>query len=101
MTMIECPCCRGSGEVHSLAGVTLSRLQRRIYEIVQSCDDHGIDMHDLAERVYAHRRDGGPEYAADSIRVTIHLMNKRLAACGRQIKASVRGRGAGYRVVAI
>jgi hypothetical protein len=99
MILIECPCCRGSGEVQSLTGVSLSMLERRIYEIVQSCGGEGIDMHRLSERVYADRRDGGPEYAADSIRATICRMNKRLAASGRQVKASTLGRGAGYRVV--
>jgi len=44
-----------------LAAVALTHwLYRRLYEIVRDAGDYGITRDALAQKLYAHRTDGGP-----------------------------------------
>ena len=90
--MITCPCCGGRGEIEEKAPVPLSPLEFAIYDTVRRCPD-GINVHELADRVYAGRRDGGPEYAGSSIRVTIMRVNRKLKGKGLRIAGTYHRTG--------
>lgn len=99
MPLIECPCCGGGGVVPDI-GVALSGMERDIFEIVIAAKHPGIALEAIVSRVYGGRRDGGPEDALGTTRVRIWRMNKRLSGIGLRVKASNKGCGALYRVVA-
>ncbi len=90
-----CPCCGGSGEIKDLGPVKLTTTQQRIYDIVKSAKN-GIGCTEIVDRLYADRRDGGPDTAINTVNVIINQMNKRLAAVNQRIKCDHRGRGATF-----
>jgi hypothetical protein len=51
---------------------------------------------ELVDRLYAHRHDGGPDNARNTMHVTISQMNKRLAAINQRIKCEHRGPGSTF-----
>ena len=59
-------------------------LYRRLYEIVRDAGDYGITRDAFAQKLYAHRTDGGP--ASNCIKQIISArINPRLAAFGLAI----------------
>lgn len=98
MSIITCPCCNGSGTVESDGPLeVLSPMQRQIYEAVR--DNAGkLGCERLITLIYGGRYDGGPDFPWDSIHVTVHNMNKRLARFGQRLDATRRGPGATYRI---
>jgi len=87
--MIPCPCCDGKGEIEERSPVPLSPLQFKIYDAVRRAK-YGIDGSHLVSIVYNDRKDGGPDFAASSVRVTIHRINKKLQKVGRRISSNRR-----------
>ena len=73
-------------------------LYRRLYEIVRDAGPEGITPHDLANKLYAHRADGGP--ASNCIKQVISArINPRIAEYGIKIHC---GPGSSfYRVVSL
>jgi hypothetical protein len=94
---IPCPCCQGAGEIEELAPVDLPPMQFKIYDIVRKAK-HGISGPRLINKVYEHRRDGGPEYAAISVHVQVINLNKKLAVVGQRVNATHRGTGGVYKL---
>ncbi len=93
-----CPTCGGA-----LADLPLpflkaavSPMMGRILDVVVRRP--GIDGVDLAAAVYADDPDGGPDWARNSVGVTIWRNNKRLAPLGWCCKGH-KGRGGGYSLV--
>jgi DNA-binding response OmpR family regulator len=99
MPLVVCPCCSGVGTVDDAAGVHLTPMERRLFEIVSEHDYNGISGRDLADAFYSDRINGGPDHAENSVRVQIHRANRKLAAVGRRITATAPGVGGAYRVV--
>lgn len=71
----------------------LTPMQTRIVEALRASDDL-MTNRDLVEVVYADREDGGPLWATDSLRVTIHEMRPVLARMGMRLEFH-----RGYRLV--
>lgn len=99
MALIVCPYCAGTGSVSDL-GVKLTGMERKIFDVVLRASHAGISIDDLIWRLYEDRIDGGPDDPRGVTRVRVHRMNKILSAVGLQVKATNRGSGAVYRVVA-
>lgn len=99
MPLIECPCCGGTGKVPDI-GVAITGIEREIFDIVAGAKHHGITLEGLVDRIYAGRRNGGPDDAHATTRVRIWRMNKRLSGIGLRVKATNLGPGALYRLVA-
>jgi hypothetical protein len=87
----------GKGEIEERAPVPLSPIQFRIYDIVRR-SKYGIPGTALVDRVYAHRSDGGPINAYNSVQVQIKRANERLAKAGIRITSETHGEGGGYRL---
>lgn len=95
---ITCPCCAGTGEIEeSPAAAMLTPTQRKIYLAARDTKG-GIEIRKLVDHLYGDRHDGGPLYAWDTIHVTVHNMNKRLAPYGEAVKSNRSGPGAVYRL---
>lgn len=47
---------------------------------------YGVTSAELVDILYGHRRDGGPEWAANSISVILHRLNKKIAVLGLRIR---------------
>lgn len=71
----------------------LTPMQTRIVEALRASDDL-MTNRALIEAVYADRDDGGPLYATESVRVTIHGMRPILARMGMRLEFH-----RGYRLV--
>ncbi len=81
---MECPYCRGAGTVnHRPAPVALTRLQRRIYELLAGVPA-GLPIEAVLDRVYLGDR---PPSARNSVWVTILNANKRLEPFHQRIVA--------------
>ena len=93
-----CKLCGAVIPVH-IYGLTL--MQSRIYGYVAK--NPNCRMKDIIAFVYHDDPNGGPVYAAASVHVQIHKINKRLV--GKRIKAKIRassgGRGATYRLLTL
>lgn len=89
-----CPCCGQEWAIDDLPKLRGPR-RNRIIEIVSRRP--GLDMHRLADLVYADDINGGPDDAAMVVRVTIAHMNKQLRRQGWRIAADRCGYG-GYRL---
>ncbi len=95
--MITCPCCGGRGEIEERAPVELHPLEFRIWDVVRR-SPYGIGGIALTERVYAHRDDGGPDNAANVVRVTMGRANRKLASAGLRIVATTTGPSSVYKL---
>jgi hypothetical protein len=91
---MKCPCCNGTGQIEDVAHARLTPLQARIYGIILKGP---ISVAGLTEVVYADRLDGGPATARNTISVTIHYANQRLAPVHQRI-VSTKGHGSVYRL---
>jgi hypothetical protein len=83
---MKCPCCNGTGEIEDRPPVLLPPLQHRIWDIVRK--SNGIAVADLVERVYAGTKDGGPQNPRNTISVSVHHANVRLAAANMRLVSS-------------
>ena len=79
-------------EVYEFSGP----IGRKILEVLSKATEW-LSAFDLAERVYT-GPDGGPEWAVNSIRVTIHKLKKRLQGTGYAID-SWKSRWGGYKLI--
>jgi hypothetical protein len=95
--MVRCPCCNGRGEIEPASPVPLAPLEFAIWDVVRR-SRHGLDAAAIANKVYADRIDGGPEFARTCVHLTIRRANRRLSAAGQQIVSSNRNRGSIYRI---
>jgi hypothetical protein len=95
--MLRCPTCNGSREIEPQAPVPLAPLEFAIWDVVRR-SKYGLDATAIADKVYANRYDGGPEFARTCVHLTIRRANRRLAAAGQQIVSSNRNRGSVYRI---
>lgn len=93
MKQIKCPCCNGVGTVEEGPPIPLPVMQARIYDIMRR-QKNGITNADLTTKVYEDHADGGPDFAAISVRVMIYRINGKLKAYGQQIHATNKGLGA-------
>jgi hypothetical protein len=89
-------CCPHCKRPYAPALRVTGPVRRRIVLLVANRPD-GITAGDLANLVYADRPNGEPEWAANSIKCTIHYANKELAPQGYRIKSDM-GPGARYRL---
>ena len=96
MHMSEPQCCPHCNRPYAPALRVTGPVRQRIVLLVANRPD-GITAGDLAELVYADRPNGEPEWAANSIKCTIHYANKELAPQGYRIKSDM-GPGARYRL---
>ena len=92
-----CPCCVGAGVIEDGPPVRLTKTQARIWDVVRRCPD-GIAIDALAQRVYAHRDDGGPECAEKVVQVMIHFANKKLRTVGQVIKGCSGSGASSYKL---
>jgi hypothetical protein len=69
----------------------------RVVALVANRPD-GIGMDELVSLVYAEHPNGEPDYAANSIKTTIHNANKQLLPQGYVIRSTM-GPGARYRLL--
>lgn len=93
MSQIKCPCCFGAGTIEAGPPIPLPILQVKIYEVVR-IQKHGITNADLVTKVYENHADGGPDFAAVSVRVMIKRINDKIIPCGQRIRATNKGMGA-------
>lgn len=68
-------------------------MQAKIYDVVRR-QKHGITNADLVTKVYEDHADGGPDFAAVSVRVMIKRINDKLARHNQRIRATNHGLGA-------
>jgi hypothetical protein len=93
------PCCPACGQFMPLSddvGVHLTPQQRQIYNVVRRAGRNGLSAADVADLIYAERTDGGPLCAERVIWVQVMLMNKKLRAVGRVIRAPKGRSSIGY-----
>lgn len=86
---IVCPCCLGKAVIPAGPPVVLSPMGTKVYNAVRSAK-YGINIHDLADKVYADRIDGGPSTANEVVRVSVNSLNKLIVAAGEKIEARDR-----------
>ena len=92
----NCPCCGHPLPYEPIKGMKMSRMEKRIFEIVQKRTPHGITSADLLDYVYAEDPNGGPEYPDISLKTTICRFNKKLGQFGYRIKAHPGRHSEGY-----
>jgi hypothetical protein len=97
MPMITCPCCGGRGEIEEQRHPQLTPLQFRIYDVVRR-SPCGINVHNLVDKVYADRADGGPDTAMAVVRSLIWKINTVLAPTGARIRGTSTGRSSVYKL---
>jgi len=78
--------------VIGLSSINLTRTQQRIANLI-CASDNGISSDQLLNKLYAHRRDGGPLTAQTIIHVYVCKINKKLRPFGMRIHC--RGWGGG------
>ena len=94
---MRCECC---GQlIQAPYGVDLSPLELEIYRFVVRAGPEGINCITLMNNLFAHRADGGPEYASQTVWVTKHSLNKKLKSKLVAVQATSRGRHARYKLV--
>lgn len=93
MKQIKCPCCDGTGTIEEGPPIPLPVMQAKIYDIVRR-QKQGITSADLVTKVYEDHADGGPDFAAISVRVMIKRINDKLKSCNQRIRATNKGLGA-------
>jgi hypothetical protein len=92
--MIErCPCC--GQDIPPALKVTGTVRQRAVNLIAGR--RNGISLNELIELIYADRPNGEPDFAASSIKTTIHYANRALQPQGYRIRSTL-GPGARYRL---
>lgn len=91
-----CPCC---GRPYPPKLSITGRVRVRIVALVANRPD-GIGMDELVSLAYADHPNGEPDYAANSIKTTIHYANKQLLPQGYVIRSTM-GPGARYRMLPI
>jgi len=89
-----CPCC---GRPLAPALTVSGPIRTRILELVGRRPD-GISLLEIADIVYGDRPNGGPEWAANSIKTAVWNANKELKAQGYMIRAR-HGPGSRYRLI--
>ncbi len=94
--MTACPTCGHPIPEDHLPGIHFSPLQGKIFKIISRRSPAGISQEDLADVVYADRRDGGPINARVTIRTTIYQINRKLIPH----RLRITGRG-GYRLTGV
>lgn len=70
--------------------------QQRILSMLQEAGGRWMPSSKIAEALHSHRKDGGPEYAAVSVRVTIFNMRSKLEDRGIKVEGKPYH---GYRIV--
>ena len=90
---MKCPCCNGTGTIEEGPPIPLPVMQAKIYDIVRR-QKQGITNPDLVTKVYEDHADGGPDFAAVSVRVMIKRINDKLVSCNQRIRATNKGLGA-------
>lgn len=68
-------------------------MQAKIYDTVRR-QKQGITPADLVTKVYEDHADGGPDFAAVSVRVMIKRINDKLKSSHERIRATNKGLGA-------
>ncbi len=94
--MTACPTCGHPVPDDYVPGLILSPEQKKIFKIVCRRSPEGISQDDLANILYADRRDGGPNNAQVTIRTTIYNINRKLIP----YRLRILGRG-GYRLTGV
>jgi hypothetical protein len=95
--MIVCPCCKGEGHISATEDVSLTPLQRRIYDALATRPRTNIELQDA---MYGDRPDGGPENGNTVVSVLVNQMKHRLRPHGMTVR-STGGPGALYRLEAL
>jgi hypothetical protein len=73
----------------------LSPGQLRLAKLVLRAGEHGISGRRLFDLLYADDVDGGPVTGVDTLKVRVCMVNRKLAAIGKEIRAPKGGRGGG------
>ena len=89
-----CPTCQ---RPHPPGLMVSGPVRSRVLELVARRPD-GISPKELEDIVYGDRPDGGPEWAANSIKTAVWNANKELQPQGYMIRAK-HGQGSRYRLV--
>jgi hypothetical protein len=90
-----CPCCgqtlpRDFLFVSTTSGLHLGGMQKRLFEEVSEAGPQGIHAEVLFDRLYAGRRDGGPDSGIRVVAAVVSQLNKKLKPFGKKV---VAGRG--------
>jgi DNA-binding response OmpR family regulator len=94
-----CPCCGQevvSDDESIIKAASLSKLQARIFRVLSRAKGEKMDAEQIADIIYHDRADGGPDFAAQTIRTTIHKLRDRIAASNSGVSIE---NGRGYRLV--
>ncbi len=88
---VRCPCC-GTSDALVLkdSPLRLGAMEQSIFNAIRD-SEQGLTAKQLLPKVYDGVAGGGPAWALNSIRVTIHTMNKKLAPMGLKLKCMARG----------
>lgn len=98
MGKVSCPCCDGQGLIDDAADLDkLTPSEKRLLSILSKAGN-GISIDAIVDRMYAHRDDGGPDWAKNTIHVIRHNMKPKLTKMGVKIH-SRRGPGAVWMLV--
>ena len=94
-----CPHCGHPMPRDFLPYVKLTRMQKRILEIVSRASPNGISTEELAGMVYANDPNGGPAWAYSCIKTTVCRLNKILKPHGLRVYGKLGRHSDGYRLV--
>ena len=81
--------------------VRLCGLQKRIFDVVNGNHPNVVSTDVIVDMVYAHRLDGGPDWANSTVRRSVYEINRKLKPFGFKLAAKVGRNSPGYRVVEI
>ena len=97
-TRRRCPCCGEPSLLLKRPPLRLGAMEQAILNAVRD-SKAGLSAKDLVPKIYNGVLGGGPATALNSIRVTIHTVNKKLAPLG--LKMQCQARGGAYLLVEI
>lgn len=92
--MKTCPTCGQEIPPESPAHI-LSRMQRKVYDLLAKAGRYGLNSDQLFEKMYADDEGGGPLSGKKSMYVIVRMMNRRFVYGGfpYRIRAPKAGRG--------
>src|SRR4051812_37079308 len=82
---VPCPCCGTAIPAPGLETLRFMHLpphERKVLDALISAYPRVVSVPDLAQRVYGHDANGGPDTAEASVRIYMHRLRPKLAVFG-------------------